>query len=47
MVRLVNLSSKYRDLFRGLDPDLDGIAVDPCDLDVNVVADHDSLIHFS
>jgi len=47
MVRLVNFSSKYWDLFRGLNPNLDGIAIDPRDFDVNVVANHDSFIHFS
>ena len=47
MVRLVDFSSEDRDLFRGFDSDLDGIAVDPSDFDVNGIANYDSFIHLS
>jgi len=47
MIRLVNFGPEYRDLFGGVDSDLNGIAVDPGDFDVNVIADYDSFIHFS
>lgn len=47
MVRLVDFSPENRDLSRGLNSDLNGIAVDPSDFNVNVIADYDTFIHFS
>jgi hypothetical protein len=47
MVRLVDFGPKNRYLFRSLDSDLNGIAVDPSDFNVNVIADYDTFIHFS
>jgi hypothetical protein len=47
MVRLVNFGPENGDLFGGVDSDLNGIAVDPGYFNVNVIADYDSLIHFS
>jgi hypothetical protein len=47
MIRLVDFSPENRDLFRGLNSDLNGIAVDPSDFNVNVIADYDTFIHFS
>jgi len=47
MIRLVDFSPENRYLFRGLNSDLNGIAVDPSDFNVNVIADYDTFIHFS
>jgi hypothetical protein len=47
MVRLIDFGPEDRYFFRGLDSDLNGIAVDPSDFYVNVIADYDSFIHFS
>jgi len=47
MVRLVNFGSENRNLFGGVDSDLNGVAVDPGYFDVNGIAYYDSFIHFS
>ena len=47
MVRLVDFGPENRYLFGGLDSDLNGIAVDSSDFNVNVIADYDTFIHFS
>jgi hypothetical protein len=47
MIRLIDFSPENRDFFRGFNSDLNGIAVDPSDFNVNVIADYDTFIHFS
>src|ERR1700722_9207300 len=43
---MVNLGSKNRDFFGSLDTDLNGVAVDPRDFDMDQITDDDSLVHF-
>jgi len=35
----INLGAKYLNFFRGFDPDLDGVAIDAGDLNVDTVSD--------
>jgi hypothetical protein len=43
---MVNLGSKNRDFFGSFDTDLNGVAVDPGDFDMDQITDDDSLVHF-
>jgi hypothetical protein len=47
MIRLIDLGSKNRDLFRCLDTYLYCVTVDPSDLDMDIITDHDTLIYLS
>jgi len=43
----INLGSKNRDFFRGIYPDLDCIAIDAGDLNVNKIPDDNTFIDLS
>jgi len=47
MIRLIDLGSENRDLFRRLDAYLYRVTVDPSDFDMDRITDHDSLIYLS
>jgi hypothetical protein len=46
-VAVVDFGSENGDLLRCVNPDFDGIAIDPRDFDMDLVTDHNAFIHFS
>jgi hypothetical protein len=44
---VVDLGSENGYFLWCVNPDFDGITIDPCDFDMDVVTDHDAFIHFS
>jgi len=46
-VAVVDLGSENGDFLWCVNPDFDGIAIDPCDFNMDLVTDHNAFIHFS